>query len=485
MFRLVTSSILLVGILYLGSAGVGPVPGLGPLLDPASGIWSAARGAEPPKAAQGTIPGLDASTRVVYDDRAVPHVFASTRLDAIRALGYVVARDRLFQLELQVRVAEGSLTELVGAAALAMDRGQRRRGLAWSAEQAWAALEEGSDVRRAFLAYADGVNAWIEHMRPQDRPLEYDLLGARPRPWLPQYPLYVHRQLGRTLGYGELGIPRADLAALVGWEAAEALIPVAHPIQEPLVPDGGTGPRFDRDPLPPPGAPASGLERMGSLGMRGSSSALGLGSNAWAAGPTKTASGGTLLAGDPHLAFSLPSPVYEVHLVVPGEMDVYGATFPGLPGVILGFNRDVAWSFTNALADGFDLYAESVDDPDAPTQYLLDGAWRPLERRAEEYRDGSGRLLRVDTLLHTHRGPLLDSLAGSVIVDFGRHFSLRWTVLEDRGETLAALLNAQTATSVEEWLEALPSSFAPTQNGLVAGSSTGAGAPAIGSATCR
>ena len=355
MIRLVTTVVLLTGILYLGSAGVGPVPPLGPLLDPVDGVWSAARGAEPPPSGADTIPGLDGTVRVVYDDRAVPHIFASTRLDAFRALGYVVARDRLFQLELQVRATEGTLTEWLGRNALEADRAQRRRALAWSAEQAWSALDEGSPLRGALLAYADGVNAWIGQLTPAHVPLEYHLVGARPRPWQPQHGLYVHRQLGLGLAYGELGIPRADLAALVGWEAAEALLPLSEPVQEPVIPTGSDRPRFDQSPLPPPGPPArDGAATVARLlrdfaPIRGGPNRLGLGSNAWAVGGAKSASGRAILAGDPHLGLTLPSALYEVHLVVPGELDVYGVTFPGIPGVGIGFNRDVAWSLHECL----------------------------------------------------------------------------------------------------------------------------------------
>jgi len=185
----------------------------------------------------------------------------------------------------------------------------------------------------------------------------------------------------------------------------------------------------------------------------------GLGSNNWAVGPLKSASGGAMLAGDPHLDLTLPSIWYEVHIVVPGTLDVYGVTIPGAPGVIIGFNRDVAWSFTNDGADVLDFYRETVDDPASPTSYLMDGSWRPLERRIEEYRDEHRRILEVDTIYHTHRGPIVRYR--------NQYLSMRWTVLEGQGE-LGALYGASKARTVDEWLEAMTAYVAPIQNGVVA-----------------
>ena len=106
-------------------------------------------------------------------------------------------------------------------------------------------------------------------------------------------------------------------------------------------------------------------------------------SNNWAVSPRRSANGHALLSGDPHLELSLPSIWYEAHLVVPGTLDVYGVTIPGSGGIVIGFNRDVAWTFTNTSTDVLDYYAEQVDDDEHPARYRLDDGWRPLERRVE------------------------------------------------------------------------------------------------------
>jgi penicillin amidase len=486
MIRLLLSSIVLAALLYIGFRPVGPVPAMGPFLDPVHGVWSGVGGVEFPDTAVGVIGGLGTRVRVLYDDRAVPHIFASTVLDATRALGYVVARDRLFQLDLQIRATEGVLSETVGAAALPVDRSQRALGLAWAAERNYTALDPASDIARTLQAYADGVNAWIDNMRPRDMPLEYHLVGTTPRRWRPQYPLYLLKRMGWILAFNATERRKHAAAALVGWDAADALFPLDDPIQEPMQPNGLGRPRVDRRVIPAPGTPdatsveaAARLSRlfdapMGfptsptegvicsadpwSVGCPSADDVV-LGSNNWAAGPTKTASGAALLSGDPHLGLTLPSIWYEVHMVVPGELDVYGVTIPGMPGVSIGFNRNIAWSMTNTGSDVLDLYAETVNDDDMPSSYQVDGAWQPLVLRVEEYRSKSGALLATDTIYHTHRGP--------VLVDDGSYYSMRWTVLEEQGE-FAAFKEAATASTVDEWLVALESYLAPTQNGLVA-----------------
>ncbi|UCC47416.1 MAG: penicillin acylase family protein, partial [Gemmatimonadota bacterium] len=369
--RGIVSATLLAALLHAGARRTGPLPPLGAFLDPHGGVWSVATRAEPSGRETVGLPGLSGNAQVVFDDRGVPHIFASSSEDAARALGYVVARDRLFQMELRWRSTAGRLSEFVGDDALDYDRRVRALGLAWSAERDYAALDPRSPVARAIVAYAEGVNAWIDGLRPPDVPFEYALLGARPSRWEPVYSLYMIKLMGWDLSYwGTPDLRRLRLEAKVGAEAARALLPAKAPIQQPVQPNGRTEPRFDFTPLPPPGEPDTAAERrvselelaLGPLVDGSLSPSAPLASNNWAVAPGRTAAGYALLAGDPHLELTLPAIWYEAHLVVPGELDVYGVTVPGLPAVLIGFNRDVAWSFTNTGADVIDYYEEELDD---------------------------------------------------------------------------------------------------------------------------
>lgn len=483
--------------LLLGAGGLaasrplGRVPALGPLLDPAHGVWAAA-GAAPAVGAHDTLAlaGLGGAVRVVYDRRHVPHIFAATERDAYQALGYVVARDRLFQLHVQMLAGSGRLTELAGAAALPLDRETRRLGMPRAAEAKLRALAPGE--RAVLDAYAAGVNAYVASLGAGDLPVEFTLTHTRPAPWSALSAMHVMNRMGWTLAYQAREVDRALAAARVGSAAAAALFPDREPIIEPIQPNGQGAPRDDFAPLPPPSAPDAGALRVAAAyGAFFPSRLAGtapderphLASNNWAVAPARTADGHALLAGDPHLDLTLPSIWYEAHLVVPGALDVYGVTIPGLPGIVIGFNRDVAWTFTNTGVDVVDFYAEEVDDPARPTRYRLDGAWVPLERRVEEYRTAAGALVAADTLLFTHRGPLRRASGGAAsnaAASTGsapnaggapaapRWVSMRWTVLEP-GNELGAFQAGARATSARGFLDALARGYrAPAQNMLAA-----------------
>jgi len=442
---------------------IGQLPLVGPFLDPVQGVWALAAGAEPPGRERLDMSGLSGVVEVLVDDRGVPHAFAATEEDAYRVMGWLVARDRLFQLELTTRAGQGTLTELLGSAALEADRETRHLGLAWSAERELAGWDTASVGYRAVVAYAQGVNAYIDGLRTRDLPLEYRLLGRRPRRWHPVYSGYLFARMGLTLAANDPAESRLAVSALVGAEAADALVPVNSPIQEPIQPSSREAPRDDFRRLPPPGAPDTVAAEVASREPRvesdDGSHAEALGSNNWAVAPGRAKDGHALLAGDPHLELTLPSIWYEAHVVVPGRLDVAGVSLPGSPGIVIGFNRDLAWTFTNTGGDVSDLYLETVDDSEVPSRYLLDGEWRPLALRLEEYRDPDGRLLATDTVRFTHRGPL--TRRGE------RWVSRRWTVLEPSRESDLFLRAPRTRTA-EQWLDVMRDYVAPTQNGLVA-----------------
>jgi penicillin amidase len=464
------AALALGGALYVGFLPIRSVPALGPLLDPARGLWAATRTAELPREQALALAGLDADVEVRFDDRAVPHIFASTEADAYRALGWIHARDRLFQMELTQRAVAGTLTELVGARALPLDREARRQGLAVSAEAKWAAIDSAAPTRKFIAAYMEGVNAWVRALRPAELPVEYRLLGAWPREFRPQDTYYLLARMSLTLAWQDSELQRGAIEALVGPAATEALFPVDAPIQEPIEPVvGRRAARFGAVRIPAPISPtpdavAEARRWTATRALFASAEDLTrgeamVGSNNWAVAPRRTEAGHALLSGDPHLQLTLPSIWYEAHLVVSGTLDVYGVTLPLSPLVPIGFNRDVAWTATNTGADVLDFYRETVDDTLSPAKYRVDGAWRDLVRRVEQYRDAAGAVIATDTMFATHRGPVLRSALGYV--------SMRWTALETSNEG-EAFRNASVARDAAEWYAAMDSYRAPAQNFLVA-----------------
>ena len=244
--------------------------------------------------------------------------------------------------------------------------------------------------------------------------------------------------------------------SLVGKAAADALFPVNSPIQEPTQPNGQSTPRFDFGELPPPGEPdsqailARDVRRHLLVALKPPEKdepSDAVGSNNWAVGPSRSSTGNAILAGDPHLDLTLPSVWYEMHIVVPGKLDAAGAGFPGMPGVVIGFNRDVAWTFTNT-----GLRRQMTTTRKRSTTTLVrhamkwtgDGAiWRS---ELETYRNQAGDVIATDTLYFTHRGPMRKLV--------GKWLSMRWTAYEPSREPDNFLALSRT-TSVNEWLYAM------------------------------
>lgn len=464
------AAVILAGLGYISARGAGSVPPLGPLLDPANGIWSSAQSADFATDATIALPGLSAETRVVYDDRDVPHIFAPTISDAYRALGYVVARDRLFQMEMQARAGAGTLTEFAGKAALSIDEQTRQLGMPRAAELRARQADTTSEYWLQMANYTEGVNSYVQSLTPRDYPVEYKLLHRKPELWSAEKSFNLMTRMGWTLASSDDELTHIAASAVIGKAATEALFREHSPIVDPIQPNSLAAARFDTVTIPPPGAPdTTSLAIVNILGTNGISKLAALtsprgsdavGSNSWAVSPRRSANGHALLAGDPHLELSLPSIWYEVHMVVPGKLDVYGVTIPGAPSVVIGFNRQVAWTFTNVGADVMDYYLETVDDAKSPRQYKLDGAWKPLELRAEVYRGAKGETIKTDTIRYTHRGPLANMN--------GRWISVRWTVLESKRDP-EAFYRATTSTSASGMLDSAAAIYdAPAQNMLAA-----------------
>ncbi|MBX9929812.1 MAG: penicillin acylase family protein, partial [Gemmatimonadaceae bacterium] len=247
------AAIVLAGGLWIGARPVASAPALGPFLDPIHGVWGVATTAELPTETKAAIPSLEGDVTVKYDDRGVAHIFATSEGDVARAMGWVTARDRLFQMELQTRAVAGTLSEIAGARTVPLDRRARQQGLAWGATRKCEALKQDAPAHLAINAFAEGVNAYIDQMSRADTPLEFRLLGAKPQRWEPKYTCYLLAQLGLTLAFTDGELRRTQVEAMVGRAATDRLFAAHAPIQEPIQPVAGrTAPRTAFAPLPVP-----------------------------------------------------------------------------------------------------------------------------------------------------------------------------------------------------------------------------------------
>lgn len=371
-----------------------------------------ARRSLPPTGGTIRLACLEAPVEVVRDRFGIPHVYAGSRLDLVRAQGYVHAQDRLFQMESLRRFAFGRLSELAGRRTLELDRTARRLLLRRTAERNADACD--AEARALAEAYCEGVNAFLAEGR---LPLELRLLRIRPEPWTPVDVQAPAQTLALGLsGNWQLELLRARLRDRLGEERYARL--------SPAYPDGH---------------PVHLAEELVTEGLRDARGGEGC-SNAFAVAGSRTASGLPLVANDPHLLLGIPAIWHVQHLEWQGGMCA-GATVPGAPAVVLGRNRRVAWGMTTAMVDTQDLYLERLH-PDDPHRYEADGAWLEAEVVREPIRVRGRRAPIVEEVVVTRHGP--------VVARVGRDaLALRWSHHEP-GETLRSLFDLMAAGSVAQ-----------------------------------
>jgi acyl-homoserine lactone acylase PvdQ len=357
------------------------------------------------------VPGLDSAVEVRRDRWGVPHIYARTEHDLFFAQGYVAAQDRLWQMEMWRRTAEGRLAEVLGARAVERDRLARLFRYRGSSDAEWAAY--GPGAKAIVTAFVGGVNAYIAQVKDRP-PIEFTMMGFAPEPWTTDVPLArVTTLSGVSNATNE--ILRARLISLLGKKATEDILP--------------TEPTRALDPVP--GLDLSGLDQS-SLG--GSSSAYAdiafqrvEGSNNWVVSGKKTRSGKPILANDPHRAITHPSVRYITHLVGPG-WNVIGAGEPASPGVSIGHNERIAFGLTIVGMDQQDVYVERIGacpgggrreagsgtarsaQPEATASrcYYHNGGWQPIKTITDTIRV-KGEPPRIVRLEFTHHGPVVSS----------------------------------------------------------------------------
>jgi penicillin amidase len=421
--------LLLTLILVIGlNTKWGDIPPLGKVLNPFRGVWQNAESRVIPQDQRVKLNGRDGEIRIYYNERGVPHIFADSDRDLYFAQGYVTARDRLWQMEFQTHAAAGRLSESVGKQALGYDRNQRRLGMVFGAERRLTHFMADSLSAMNINAYTDGVNAWIDKLKPSKRPVEYKLLNYRPEQWTPLKSALLLMNMSYTLSGFASDFHLSTTRAHLGGEFVEKFFP-PHPGDiDPIIPPDH---EWDFEPLTvqAPETPFEPGLLQRSLIREPDHD---IGSNNWAVHGDRTASGRPLLADDMHLELNLPSIWYEVQLSAPG-VNVYGVSLPGVPMVIVGFNDHLGWGFTNVGSDVMDIYEIRFSD-DTHSEYYHDEQWKPVEKRAEQIRVRGGKTV-VDTVRYTHHGPVVNDNRGDVTMNFipGGH-ALRWTAHDPSNE---------------------------------------------------
>jgi penicillin amidase len=454
--KFLTSLAITVLLIYLlnqsWTIGSVSIPPLGKFLDPFHGFWQNLEPGGHQGKKQLSIPGLKEPVTVVYDSLLIPHIFASNNEDLYLAQGYVTAQHRLWQMEFQTHAAAGRVSEIVGGdAVLNYDRRQRRLGMVYGAQNALQSM----GTHPAIIQYTKGVNLFIESLDYSNLPFEYKLLNYEPEPWTHLKCALLLKNMAQTLNMGDKDIQMTNALKLYGKQMVDLLYPDNEQPGAPIVekPNGWNFSPVTIDTVPL--ALPEGLIQV----KKSPGSDPYAGSNNWAVSGSKTYTGYPMLAGDPHLDLSLPSIWYAVQLQAP-DINTMGASLPGVPSVIIGFNDSIAWSVTNAQRDLVDWYKVTFRDK-SRNQYLLDGEWVDTRKVIEEInmRDGS---VFYDTVVYTHWGPVTYDHSFQAENELSG-YAFRW-IAHDPSEEITAFHRLNRAKNHTEFMEALNYFSSPAQN---------------------
>jgi penicillin G amidase len=371
-------------VLFVSFFGAGPLPALGRAFNPVTGAWTMAADASSNGAQTLHLKGLAQAARVVLEPDGTAHIVAATDHDLFLAVGYVHAKFRLFQMDLERRQGEGRLAEILGRGdndgILNNDRFELQLGLLRTAQTEWAEMASDARTRGALEAYAQGVNDRIDEAERQHQlPAMFTLLGYKPQPWTPIDTLIIKGDLTQMESFNDTPVMMALLNKSLGPDLTAEWFPVLPPNQQSP---------YDPGPYPHASSPTpvaamvetSDLQAMSDLALyrRLASLAPGLiatgrDSNSWAIAGSKSASGGALMAGDPHLHLTLPAIWFQLTLDSPGY-HTSGVSVPGTPLVLIGHNQHISWSLTDA-ANQQTFFYEEQEASAHPNQYFWQGAW--------------------------------------------------------------------------------------------------------------
>lgn len=402
-----------------------------------------------------TVSSPHGDAEVSYDGYGVPHIEADEETALYYAAGFVQARDRLFQMDLTRRNMGGELAAVFGERAFETDRFHVKMDFRGAAEATWSGLQ-GTAVEAPMRAFAEGVNRFIDDA--DALPMEFDLLGYEPGRWSPVATLLVSKQIAWGLTGTFWDLERGVIADALGEAAIDELYPAEYvhdyPILRPEIHDvsGFAGARTDPGRAAADPAASKGLvDWLKSVGGGRTGS---VGSNNWIVGGAHTESGSPILSNDPHLTLTAPPVWYEMHLRS-ADHDVRGVAFPGVPFVVIGQNRHVAWGFTNVGADVLDCYTYEMRD--GGSEYRYGGSWRPVEESTRTVRVATdeGPEEREVAVRKTAHGPLIE--------EEGQRVGVSWVGLTATREPLA-IYRYNRATGMDDFLDGLAVFDIPGQN---------------------
>jgi penicillin amidase len=453
--------------------GGSKTPRLGYFLSPQHGFW---QNAEPINSNYNDdikLTGLENKVEVYIDDRLVPHIYAEKENDAYYVQGYLHAKFRLWQMEFQTHVAAGRLSEIVGKERIKTDQFFRRLGMVYGAERTQEYVEKNNpEMKEAIDAYAKGVNAYISSLKPEQIPFEYKLLDYKPEKWTAKktYLFQMFMSYDLTGRGASTDLQMSNAKNYFGYKDFDQLFTNAKDSLDPIIPRGTVFTKPTIVPKIPNDIDTAYLNNIGGSSMVNAPFIPNKnnGSNNWAVAGSKTNSGRPILCNDPHLGLNLPSLWYELQITTPTH-STYGASFPGSPAVIIGFNDSIAWGVTNAGRDVIDYYDMKFKDS-SKQNYWYNGEWKKATTRDEviKVRDSADQ---VEHIAMTVYGPVMYDNTYKNNSTEGKYLALRWTA-HDPSSGLLPFYLLNRAHNYDDYLAAI-SHWNNTGQNFVFASKTG------------
>lgn len=455
---LFTAMLTIALIFILDTKWLTPIA-LGKFLSPQHGFWQNAEAVNNNFSQDLSFPQLTGKASVYFDERLVPHVFAENDKDVYFIQGYLHAKFRLWQMDLQTRAAAGRVAEVIGEKGLEHDREFRRLGMVYAAENSLNEMEKDEITKQTCDAYTAGVNAYINNLTSSSLPLEYKLLAFTPEPWSNLKTALFLKYMAYDLSHGESDFEMTNAKSFFSKEDFDLLYPGIQDSLDPIIPKGTKYPSLAK-PFKIP-ANADSVYFASPVSVEANKPDRDNGSNNWAVSGSKTASGFPILCNDPHLGLNLPSLWYEMQLTTP-NFTSYGATFPGSANIIIGFNNDCAWGFTNGGRDVMDYYGIQFKD-ESRQEYFFDGKWVQTKFRIENIKV-AGMTEYSDTVAYTIFGPVMfDKSYAGLRSTNQKNYAVRWKA-HDASNELLIFYGLNRAKNYDDYQSAVLHLHNPGQN---------------------
>lgn len=465
----VISAVVTTGLVYALNVswklGGKDAPPFGTFLSPQHGFWQNAEPVNEDISAGLKFPQLAGKVDVYFDDRLVPHIFAEQENDAYFVQGFLHAKFRLWQMELQTFAAGGRASEILGAKGLEHDREFRRLGMVYAAEIALQEMEKDPVINAQCDAYTNGVNAYIETLTESSLPLEYKLIGYKPEKWTKLKTCLFLKYMSYDLAARDDDFEMTNVKSYFSTGDFTKLFPSLQDSLDPIIPKGTPFEKQKVFPVAPVGADSVYMNNKDLAAVETSKPDRDNGSNNWAVAGSKTKSGAPILCNDPHLGLNLPSLWYEVQISTP-SFNAYGVSFPGAPGVIIGFNDDCAFGFTNGGRDVRDYYEIKFKD-DSRQEYSFNGQWQKTKFRVDTIKIKGAKDF-IDSVAYVQLGndwcPVMfdKSFSGGRSTN-NKYYAVRWKA-HDASNELRIFNMLNHAKNYADYQAAVTNLHTPGQN---------------------